>query len=66
MVTGQSTGKMGSGPSLPVDWPVVIDTILNFDGHGDGHDAGMCKQTFWDLTCGMQKDMNAKLGLCCD
>ena len=36
------------GYALPVDWQVIIDTMLNFDGHSDGDGIGMCKQT---ITC---------------
>ena len=47
MVTGQSTGRMGPEHNLPVDWPVTIDAMLNFDGYsdGDGHGAVTGKQT---------------------
>ena len=38
MVTGHLTDRMGSGPILPV----TTDTMVNFDGHGDG--VGTCKQ----------------------
>ena len=37
-------GRMGVQPILPVRVPVIIDTMINFDGgrHGDV----MCKQSF--------------------
>ena len=40
------TVRMGSEPSLPVKRSLSIDTMLNFDGDGDGHgnSDGTCKQ----------------------
>ena len=41
-------GKMGTKPILPVKQSVSIDTMINFDVHGDGDGDGdgKCKQTF--------------------
>ena len=40
------TVRMGSEPILSVKWSISIDTIVNFDGDGDGHgdEDGTCKQ----------------------
>ena len=39
--------KMGTEPILPLKQSVSIDTMVNFDGHGDGggDGDGKCKQT---------------------
>ena len=39
-------------PILPVNQPVTIDIMLNFDGdgHGDGDGVGMCKQNFTSVS----------------
>ena len=37
-------GKMGLEPILPVKVPIIVCTMLNFDGDGDG--VSTCKQTF--------------------
>ena len=38
--------RMGTEPILSVKRRVSIDTMVNFDGHGDGDGHGKCKQTF--------------------
>ena len=42
------TDRMGTEPFLSVKRSVSIDTIVNFDGGGDGHrdGDGTCKQAF--------------------
>ena len=42
------TDRMGTEPILSVKRSVSIDTIVNFDGGGDGHrdGDGTCKQAF--------------------
>ena len=35
------TDRMGNGPILPVQLPITVNTVLNFDSDG----VGMCKQT---------------------
>ena len=37
METYHLMGRMGSVPILPMKQSVSIDTMINFDGHGDGH-----------------------------
>ena len=44
MTNDELTGRVGSGPILPVDWPVAIGTTLNFDSDGDS--VVTCKQAF--------------------
>ena len=40
------TGCMGFSPNLSVKVPITIGTMVNFDGHRDGHGDVTCKQTF--------------------
>ena len=37
-IASQTTGRFGLEPILPVDWPVIIDVMLNFDGTVTGTD----------------------------
>ena len=38
------TDRLSSIPILPIKQSVSIDTMINFDGNGDGHGDGTCKQ----------------------
>ena len=33
MLTCRSTGRLSPEPNLPIDWPVDMDIMLNFDGN---------------------------------
>ena len=48
MVMVHLTGRMGTEPILSIKRSVSIDTMINFDGDGDGHGNvdGTCKQAF--------------------
>ena len=46
MVTVRLMGRIGSVPILSIKRSISIDTMINFDGDGDGHEDrdGTCRQ----------------------
>ena len=47
METDRLTDRMGTEPILPIKRSISIDTMIYFDGDGDG--SGTCKQAFIDV-----------------
>ena len=41
-LTVRLNGKTDVEPILPVRWAVIISTMMNFGGDGDGHSDGVC------------------------